>query len=1138
MRKRNPSHRILEKTMFHQFTRPLSVFSAVLKRMKEAVSIQRLRGLRLASTAQMLAMIVLAGAIGTQSFYAKAQTPTLMRFPNTFGDKIVFEAHDNLWMGSLKGGVVAQLTHGLSHDLLPRFSPDGKWIAFTRINQGTEDVYVLPAEGGEPRRLTFRSSRAGGPGPTFSADDNLVVTWTLDSAAIIFLARRQAFNWSDLSLYSVPVTGGLPSLLPLHPAGWMSYEPNSHTVAFTRSFTSFQSRKRYQGGLATDLFTYDSDTKHLVQLTHWKGMDDLPMWAGHKIYFLSDRGPLHRANIWVHDLQTNTEHQVTHFADYDVDMPSLGRGSLSFQQGGSLFTLSLPEETLHRIQLTVPDDGAQTGDRVVRTEPMFQDTDHGGTNFTVSSKGDFAVLSARGDLFRLSGGGSSAVNLTGTSDVSEDHPVISPDGVLVAYLTDRSGEQQVALLPAGGGREQILSHYRNGLLHTPTWSPDGKALLVANSKNQLLWLPLDGTAPRTIAEDRDGPILDGAFSPDSNSIAYSTTGSTGQHSLHIYDLKASKEHNLASSQSSDHDPVFSADGHALFFLSDRNSLVLRSNAETNFATLKSSSLYVTTLFRDETFSLTQSGTDTSSGSRSSSRDYDLEHAMDRVLPLTTKPADVSWIGASQGSVFYLTSPARTTGEDLPGDVAALHRFNLTSKKDEVLAEDVGAVGLGSGSGALLYKQHGRWLILRNASGPPEEIPLDRMEASIKPREEWGEIFRQTARYQTVLFFDANMDGTDWGRITHHYAGLLPLVGSRDDLNYLLTEMIGELASSHIFLYGAEDLSHAVPKAALLGADYAVDPASGRYRIATIYPGDNSRPHYRSPLTVPGQTVQAGEFLLAINGKELLSPASPDELLVGVSGSVSLTIATSASGPRRTVQVTPLRSEFAVREAVWVQDHQNMAAVLSAGKVGYIYLSDFSDYGTEQFLRQFHSQTDKQALVVDIRWNGGGDTSQWVLERLRRTLQGGFRRRNGSVDTLPDGLLSGPKVCITNASTASDGDQFAYYFKLDRLGSVFGERTWGGVRGVGSGFTLLDGSSVTIPHDALFDAHGKWIIENQGVAPDKTVLEMPEDNALHRDRVFHDAVTFLGTTLPSASPRSPVPSTLPAYPPLGRPGFAH
>jgi tricorn protease len=455
--------------MFHQFTRPLSVFSAVLKRMKEAVSIQRLRGLRLASTAQMLAMIVLAGAIGTQSFYAKAQTPTLMRFPNTFGDKIVFEAHDNLWMGSLKGGVVAQLTHGLSHDLLPRFSPDGKWIAFTRINQGTEDVYVLPAEGGEPRRLTFRSSRAGGPGPTFSADDNLVVTWTLDSAAIIFLARRQAFNWSDLSLYSVPVTGGLPSLLPLHPAGWMSYEPNSHTVAFTRSFTSFQSRKRYQGGLATDLFTYDSDTKHLVQLTHWKGMDDLPMWAGHKIYFLSDRGPLHRANIWVHDLQTNTEHQVTHFADYDVDMPSLGRGSLSFQQGGSLFTLSLPEETLHRIQLTVPDDGAQTGDRVVRTEPMFQDTDHGGTNFTVSSKGDFAVLSARGDLFRLSGGGSSAVNLTGTSDVSEDHPVISPDGVLVAYLTDRSGEQQVALLPAGGGREQILSHYRNGF--TPRRGP-------------------------------------------------------------------------------------------------------------------------------------------------------------------------------------------------------------------------------------------------------------------------------------------------------------------------------------------------------------------------------------------------------------------------------------------------------------------------------------------------------------------------------------------------------------------------------------------------------------------------------------------------------------------------------------------
>jgi tricorn protease len=1052
-----------------------------------------------------------------------------MRFPNTFGDKIVFEAHDNLWLGSLHGGVAAQLTHGLSHDLLPRFSPDGKWIAFTRINQGTEDVYVLPAEGGEPRRLTFRSSRAGGPGPTFSAHDNLVVTWTPDSTAIVFLTRRQAFNWSDLSLYSVPVIGGLPSLLPLHPAGWMSYGPDSHTVAFTRSFTSFQSRKRYLGGLATDLFTYNSDTKRLTQLTHWKGMDDLPMWAGHKIYFLSDQGSGNRANIWVYDLRTKAERQVTHFTDYDVDMPSLGQGSLSFQQGGSLYTLSLPDETLHRLQLSVQDVEAQTGERIVKTAPIFQDTDHGGTNFTVSPKGDFAILSARGDLFRLSGGGSSAVNLTNTSNVSEDHPAISPDGSLVAYLTDRTDGQQVALLPGAGGREQVLSRFRNSFLYSPTWSPDGKALLIANSTNQLLWLPIDGKSPRVIAEDRNGPILDGSFSPDSNSIAYSTTATTGLHTLHIYDLTAAKDFRLASSQSSDHDPVFSADGHSLFFLSDRDSLVLRSNAETNFATLKSAGLFVTTLFRDETFPSSGPSTDTSSDLRS----YDLDHAMERVVPLPTNHADVSWIAASEGSVLYLTSPTRTTSENLPGEVAALHRLALGTKKDEVIAEDVGAASLSSG-GALLYSQHDRWLIQRDASAHPEAIPFEHMEARIRPREEWSEIFRQASRYERDLFFDPSMDGIDWQRITDHYARLLPLVGSRDDLNYILTEMLGELGSSHIFLYGAEDLSPAVAKASLLGADYALDPASGRYRIATIYPGDNSRSHYRSPLTTPGQTVQAGDFILAINGKELISPATPDELLVGVSGSVTLSVAPSASGPRRTLHVTPLRSEFAVRESAWIKEHQDTATALSAGKVGYVYLSDFSDYGTEQFLRQFYSQTDKQALVVDVRWNGGGDTSQWVLERLRRTLQGGFRRRNGSVDILPDGLLAGPKACITNASTASDGDQFAYYFKRDKLGSVFGERTWGGVRGVGSGFTLLDGGAVTIPRDALFDAQGHWIIENEGVSPDKTVLEMPEDNTLHRDRAFHDAVSFLNETLRSHPPHLAVPSKLPAYPSLELP----
>jgi len=1083
---------------------------------------------RIMQSSKMMVLIFLTAA-AVSGFYARAQTPTLMRFPNTFDDKIVFEAHDNLWLGSLRGGDVVRLTHGLSHDLLPRFSPDGKWIAFTRINQGTEDVYVLPSEGGEPRRLTFRSSRAGGPGPTFSADDNSVVTWTPDSTAIIFLARRQAFNWSDLSLYSVPVIGGLPSLLPLHPAGWMSYGPNSHTVAFTRSFTSFQSRKRYYGGLATDVFTYNSDTKRLAQITHWKGMDDLPMWAGHKIYFLSDQGPTNRANIWVYDLRTKTQRQVTNFTDYDVDMPSLGHGSLSFQQGGSLYTLSLPDETLHRLQLSVEDDGAQTGERVVKTAPMFQDTDHGGTNFTVSPKGDFAILSARGDLFRLSEGGSDAVNLTHSSDVSEDHPSISPDGSLVAYLTDRTHGQQVALLPVAGGREQVLSHFRDGFLHGPTWSPDGKALVLANSANQLSWFPTDGKSPRVIAEDRNGAILDASFSPDSSLIAYSTTATTGQHTLHIYDLTAAKDYRLASLQSSDHDPVFSADGRELFFLSDRDSLVLRSNVETNFATLKSSSLFVTTLFRDDTFPSSGPSPDTSSDLRS----YDLDHAMERVVPLPTNHADVSWIAASEGSVLYLANPTRTTSENLPGEFAALHRLSLGTKKDEVIAEDVGAASLSSG-GALLYSQRDRWLIQRDASGHPEAIPVDRMEARIKPREEWAEIFRQASRYERDLFFDPNMDGIDWRRVTDHYASLLPLVGSRDDLNYILTEMLGELGSSHIFLYGAEDLSPAVAKTSLLGADYQVDSASGRYRISTIYPGDNSRPHYRSPLTTPGQTVQAGDFLLAINGKELISPVTPDELLVGVSGSIALSVAHSVSGPRKTVQVTPLRSEFAVREFAWVKQHQDTATALSAGKVGYVYLSDFSDYGAEQFLRQYYSQTDRQALVVDVRWNGGGDTSQWVLERLRRTLQGGFWRRNGSVDILPDGLLSGPKACITNASTASDGDQFAYYFKRDKLGSVFGERTWGGVRGIGSGFTLLDGGAVTIPRDALFDAQGHWIIENHGVSPDKTVLEMPEDNFLHRDRAFHDAVTFLRENLRSHPSHPALPPKLPAYPPLGLP----
>ena len=1056
---------------------------------------------------------------------AIAQAPTFMRYPNTFGDNIVFEAHDNLWLASLQGGAATQLTHGLSHDLLPRFSPDGKWIAFTRINQRSEDVYVLPSEGGTPRRLTFRSSRAGGPGPTFSADDNLVVTWSPDSSSIIFLARRQAFNLSDLSLYSVPVTGGLPTLLPLHPSGWMSYAPDRHSVAFARSFTSFQSRKRYEGGLAPNIFTYNFMTKRLVQITDWKGTDDLPMWAGQKIYFLSDRGAQRRANIWVYDLQTQRKRQVTDFTEYDVDMPSLGQGSISFQQGGALYTLSLADESLHKLRVSVPDDGAQTASRVVKTGSLFTDADHGGTNFTLSPSGDFAIVSSRGDLYRLSPGGSTSVNLTRSSNAGEVHPAISPDGSLVAYLTDRTGEQQVALVPVGGGQEKLLPQFRGGFLHTPIWSPNGKALLAANSSNQLWWLPVDGTTPHLIAQDPKSTILDASFSPNSRWIAYSTVSATEQRSLHLYDLAAGKDHALSSSQSSDHQPVFSADGRALIFLSDRNSLIVRSSAETNFATLKTSGLFVAPLYRDESFS--------GINSLSAVQPYDLGHVMERVTPLATGPADVSWLAVSQDTLYYLTNSVTTTGESLPGDMPELHRYSFASKKDEVVAENVDAAILGSASSSrndsLLYEQQGHWLIAHNGTAKPEALSIDSLQATINPREEWDEIFRQAARYEKDLFFDPGMDGDDWDRTTRHYASLLPLVGSRDDLTYLLTEMLGELASSHIFLYGAEDLSPSVPKASLLGADYDLDSASGRYRFSRIYAGDNSRPQYRSPLTTPGQSAQAGEFLLAINGKELMAPETPDELLVGATGVLSLAVASSSTGPRRNISITPLRSEFSVRKLAWIQDRRALASSLSNGKVGYVYLSDFSNDGTEEFLRQFYSQTDKQALALDVRWNGGGDTSQWVLERLRRTMQGGFLNRNGGIQTLPDGLLFGPKVCITNAATASDGDQFAYYFRQNQLGPLIGERTWGGVRGVGGGFTLLDGGFLTVPHDVLFDAKGEWIIENQGVSPDREVLEMPEDNSLHRDRFLQDAVAFLSQTLQAKPPHHPSHSPLPAYP---------
>jgi tricorn protease len=522
----------------------------------------------------------------------------LPRYPNAHAGKIVFVADGNVWQVARTGGTAEKLTSDLGQDMFPRYSPDGKWIAFTANYQGNEDVYVIPAGGGPARRLTFDSDvyeKTGGRhGP-----DNMVVTWTPDSKNIVFLSRRDAWNTWISQLFSVPVSGGLPVKLPLDSGGLLTYGPDGHSIAYNRIFRNFRTWKRYEGGLAQQVFTYDFDTKTLNRITDWKGTNTSPMWYGRKIYFLSDRDSNWRANIWVYDQDTKKTREVTHFTDYDIDFPSLGDDAITFQQGGKLYVLDLPTEKLHALDVTVPDDGVRTQPRVVAVKDAIRDADmSGNTDYALAPNGKRALFSARGDIYSVPAEDGAIRDLTRTEDADEDHPAWSPDGKMVAYTTDITGGQQIAVRAAEGGAEKILTHFDTGYFYGPVFSPDSKLLAFSDNAHRLWVVGVDGSAPRLVAQNRYGEIHDQAFSPDGRYLAYSLNRDAQQHALWLYDIAANHAVQISEAHNDDQVPVFSPDGKYLFFYSSRHENPVISDTEFAFITLKSGGIYVAPLARD------------------------------------------------------------------------------------------------------------------------------------------------------------------------------------------------------------------------------------------------------------------------------------------------------------------------------------------------------------------------------------------------------------------------------------------------------------------------------------------------------------------------------------------------------------
>jgi tricorn protease len=1087
-----------------------------------------------------------------------------MRFPTLHGGSVVFEAHGNLWRVSREGGSASRLTADPGYDLMPRFSPDGSRIAFTASYQGNQDVYVIPATGGTAQRLTFHSD-AVDKAPTRWGPDNMVVTWTPDAKSIVFLSRRMAWNTWYGRLFAVPVTGGLATPLPLDSGGLLTYSPDGNSIAYNRIFRNFRTWKRYDGGLAQQVYTYNFESKKLDQITAWKGTNTAPMWYGRKLYFLSDRDKARRENIWVYDFDTKAYREVTHFADYDIDFPSLGNDGIVFGEGGSLYVLDLPSEQLHRLDVSVPDDGTRTQPRFVNAFDSIRDSDTAGeTDYALSPNGKRALFSARGDVFSVPAKYGATRDLTSTSNADEDHPSWSPDGKTVAYTTDVSGEQQIAIRPALGGAEKILTHFGSGFYYTPEWSPDAKRLAFSDANHRLWLLDIANGKTTVVTQNRYSEIHDQSFSPDGRWLAYSFSSPNQQQSIFLYDIERGTATQVSGTFSNDFSPVFSPDGKYLYFLSTRHENPTLSESEFNVATLKMTGVYVATLRKDEASPFAPRSDEGAFEAAKSAKPgswspgahapihIDVEGLMGRAVPLPIPAADIATLDARDDKVFYETTPPQTIEGPLPGEKTMLHVYDMDERKDSIAIDDLESYSLSADGQHVLYKKDKNYAILdlaaggdaKAAGGAPDPLDLSQMRARIEPAREWAEMFDNAWRLERDLFVNPALNGVNWQRVHAAYTKLLPLLGSREDLGYLIGEQQGELGNSHTYVGGGDeaDPTPSVPTA-LLGADFALDAASGRYKFAKIYPGDNTRPEYRSPLTEPGVDVHEGDYLLAVNGRELRAPADPFSLFVGLADQpVTLTVAGSpggAVGPNgmaRQVTVQPLRSELSVRENAWIEEHREMVDRLSGGKIAYIYMSDMESLGMEQFIRQFYPQVDKAALIVDDRWNGGGNIDQIVLERLRRILVGMSTNRENAAMTIPQQLIDGPKVCLLNHYSASDGDIFPFYFKKYGLGPLIGTRTWGGVRGIRGFWSLLDGGYITVPEDSLYGLHSEWVIENHGVDPDIEVETDPAQLLAGHDAQIETAVNYLMHKLrahPVALP--PPPPHLPAYPPQGQVG---
>ncbi|WP_340112331.1 S41 family peptidase [Maribellus mangrovi] len=1033
---------------------------------------------------------------------------SLFRYTDVSELKIAFVYAGDIWLVDKDGGQASRLSSPEGEEVKPKFSPDGQTLAFSANYDGSMDVYTVPVNGGLPQRITWRGS--------------IVTDWHPSGEKIMFATSKESGRQRFSRLFTIDKDGGLPEVLPPAYAEVGVFSPDGKYLAFTDKSRLNRTWKRYRGGMAPDIYVMNLEDYTTQNITNNNASDELPMWSENKIYYLSDNGPEKRYNIWCYNVDSKTNRQVTDFSEFDVHFPSIGPDDLVFEAGGDLYLMNLSTEETKQVEITVLTDQMASMPKNVKVNKYLIGAD-------ISPDGNRVIAEARGEVFSLPAEKGFILNLTQSSGVAERSPAWSPDGKTIAWWSDASGEYELTLYDVEKETSKTVTSLGPGFRYDLYWSPNSKKLAFIDQTMSIKVCDVESGEVKEIDKAlwmMHGPLqgFSVSWSSDSRYVTWSRGVENRNSVVFIYDVQENQKHAVTSEFYSNTSPTFDPDGKYLYVITNRSMTPDYSDFDNTFIYSKSSQIAAISLQKDTPSPIEpendrveiKEDEDNNGDKETEEKDEseeeeeaintDFDGLEQRLVILPVDAGNYQSLAATKGKVIFhdLTN---TSGENAKRPVVY---WDLKDRELKTIIDNADGFVIAANGEKMLVMSKGQLSVIGvNENQKAEKfVPLQDMEMNVVPKEEWKQLFADAWRIERDYFYDKNMHGLDWNALKKKYGELIEQAASREDVNFILGELIGEMNASHTYK-GGGDLEQAPrQKTGYLGVDWAI--SDGAYRIKNILKGAKWDAEARSPLAEPGVDVEEGDYILKVNGLPLSVDNEPAAAFQGLGGkTVELTVSkTTSEADAIKVVVKLLDDESRLRHLAWIEAKRQRVDEATDGKVGYIYVRSTGIDGQNELARQFYGQWNKDGLIIDERFNSGGQIPDRFIELLNRKALAYWAVRDGHDWQWPPVGHFGPKVMLINGWSGSGGDAFPDYFRKAELGPLVGSRTWGGLIGISGTPSLIDGGNVTAPTFRMYDPDGKWFLEGHGVDPDVPVAEDHEKLAKGIDNQLEKAIEIV------------------------------